>query len=151
MYVVKHLLIINTRKESFFSLFPSSRIIFWSLVIWVFDKHSTVQSVLTQTTVSLAQFPKKCLHMKHEMPAEDWEAGRLAQNLSYKLNRVSLCTVIGHRSICCRHGSGSPLHSEMCQTMAILESSQTWHNWNLTTLLSCTVFLSQVSTLLSVI
>lgn len=35
----------------------------------MFDKHSTVQSVLTQTTVSLAQFPKKCLHMKHEMPA----------------------------------------------------------------------------------
>lgn len=150
MYVVKHLLIINTRKESFFSLFPSSRIIFWCLLSSG-CLTNTAQSVLTQTTVSLAQFPKKCLPMKHEMPAEDWEAGRLAQNLSYKLNRVSLCTAIGHRSICCRHGSGSPLHSEMCQTMAILESSQTWHNWNLTTLLSCTVFLSQVSTLLSVI
>lgn len=38
MYIVSHLIITNTRKESFFSFI--ARHLFVSLIIWLFDKHN---------------------------------------------------------------------------------------------------------------
>lgn len=60
----------------------------------------------------------------------------------------SLCVAIRHRSSCCRHGSGTQLHSEMCQTTAILESTHTQHNLN-PTYQSCTLSSCHLSPLLS--
>lgn len=98
MYIAKHLILNDTRKESSASFFSfTAHCLLCLLSSGCLTNTSTVCTNLdNQQHVHLARCPKRHLHTKQEMPATI-SRGRCvkeAQNLSYKLKMSSLCTAI---------------------------------------------------------